>query len=101
MWPRKLLGGLLNVKLETTVIRCDNKSFIKISENHVFHDESKHIEMKYHFIRDMVQMVKLYYVSIEEQIADVMTKPPSMMKFIHFRDKLGMVENVSLAEREC
>ena len=69
----------------------------------MFHDKSKHIEMKYHFIRDMVHkgMVKLQYVSTEEKIADVMTNPLSVMKFRHLWDKLGMAENVSLTEREC
>ena len=59
--------------------------------------------MKYHFIRDMVQkgMVNLQYVSTEQNITDVMIKPLSVTKFRHLRDKLGMVENVSLAEREC
>ena len=42
--------------------------------------------MKYHFIQDMVEkgIVKLQYVSTEEQIVDVMTKPLSMMNFRHF-----------------
>ena len=103
MWLIKLLGGLLSVNLEPIVIRCDNQGCINISENPVFHDKSKHIEMKYHFIRDMVQkgMVKLQYVSTEENIADVMTKPLSMMNFRHLQDNLGMEENVSLTEREC
>jgi hypothetical protein len=38
-----------------TVIHCDNQSCIKLSENPVFHDRSKHIEIRYHFIRDWVQ----------------------------------------------
>ena len=48
-----------------------------MSENPVFHDKSKHIKIKYHYIRDMVQRgaVKLQYVATEEQIADVLTKP--------------------------
>ena len=50
-----ILGGLFDVKLEPTVIKCDNHSCTNLSKNHVFHDKSKHIEMKYHFIRDMVQ----------------------------------------------
>ena len=51
----------------------------------------------------MVQkvMVKLKYVSTEEQIADVMTKPLSLTQFRHFRGNIGVVENASLAEREC
>ena len=52
---------------------------MKLSENPVFHDKSKHIEIKYHYIRDMLQRgaVKLQYVVMEEQIADVLMKPLS------------------------
>jgi hypothetical protein len=59
----------------------------------VFHDESKHIEIRYHFIRDMVQRgaIKLQYVGTDEQVADVLTKSLSPVKFKHFRDKLGVV----------
>ena len=64
-----------------------------MSENPVFHDKSKHIELKYHYIRDMVQRgaVKLLYVVMEEQIADVLMKPLARMKFEYFREKLGVL----------
>jgi hypothetical protein len=77
-----------------TAILCDNQSCIKMTENHVFHDRSKHIEIRYHFIRDMVQRgaLKLQYISTDEQVADVLTKPLSRVKFEHFRDKLGIVQ---------
>jgi hypothetical protein len=55
LWLRKMLVGLFDVQLRPTVIYCDNQSCIKISENLVFHDRSKHIEIRYHFIRDCVQ----------------------------------------------
>ena len=56
---------------------------MKLSENLVFHDKLKHIEIKYHYIRDMVQRgaVKLQYVVTDEQIADVLTKPLARVKF--------------------
>ena len=65
MWLRNLFGGLFDENIEPTMIRCDNQSFINLSKNIVFHDKSKHIEMKYHFIRYMVQkgIVKLQYIA--------------------------------------
>ena len=54
MWLRKLLAGLFDLELEPTLIHCDNQSCVKLLENPVFHDKSKHIEIKYHYIRDMV-----------------------------------------------
>jgi hypothetical protein len=103
IWLHKLLAGLFGQVLEPTVIYCDNQSCIKLSENPVFHDRSKHIEIRYHFIRDRVQkgVVKLQYISTDEQIADILTKPLVKGKFVYFRDKLGVVENTSLAKREC
>jgi hypothetical protein len=55
IWLRKLLFGLFGRELRPTVIHYDNQSCIKLSENPVFHDRSKHIEIRYHFIRDRVQ----------------------------------------------
>ena len=45
--------------------------------------------------------IRLQYTSIEEQIVDVFTKPLTAVKFVYFRDKLGMEENSSLIERVC
>jgi hypothetical protein len=50
VWLKKLVSGLFGGKLETTVVHCDNQSCIKLTENLVFHDRSKHIDMKYHYI---------------------------------------------------
>jgi hypothetical protein len=50
VWLRKLLAGLFDLELEPTLIYCDNQSCVKLSENPDFHDKSKHIEIKYHFI---------------------------------------------------
>ena len=60
----------------------------------MFHDKSKHIEIKYHYIRDMVQRgaVKLQYVATEEQIVDVLTNPLARLKFEYFREKLGVLQ---------
>ena len=45
--------------------------------------------------------IRLQYIPTEEHIADVFTKPLTVVKFVCFRYKLGMAENASLVEREC
>ena len=55
IWLRQLLVSLFGQKVETIAIHCDNQSCIKLSESPVFHDRSKHIDIRDHFIRDCVQ----------------------------------------------
>ena len=103
IWLRKLLVGLFGRELRPTVIYCDNQSCIKLSENPVFHDRSKHIEIRYHFIRDWVQRgaVQLAYVSTDDQVADILTKSLPKGKHERFRDLMGVVGNTFLGKREC
>jgi hypothetical protein len=54
VWLRKLLIDLFDHQMDPTNIHCDAQSCVKLSENPVFHDRSKHIETKYHYIRYMV-----------------------------------------------
>ena len=55
MWLRKLLSGLFECELEPITVHCDNQSGIRLSENPVFHDRIKHIDIWYDFLRDYVQ----------------------------------------------
>ena len=82
VWLQKTLLGLFDAEIDVTDILCDNQSCIKMTENLIFHDKSKHIEIKYNFIQDIVQKgaVKLKYVPTEEQVADVLTKPLRLCK---------------------
>jgi hypothetical protein len=59
----------------------------------VFHDKSKHIEIKYHYIKDTLHMgtVRLQYVATDEQVVDVLTKSLSRTKFEYLRVKLDIV----------
>ena len=81
------------MELDTTMILCDNQICIKMTENPVFHDKSKHIEIRYSYLRDIVQKgaIKLQHVSTNEQVADVLTKPLSRVKFEYLCDKIGVV----------
>ena len=50
VWLRIFLIVLFDLELDVTCIFFHNQSCIKLSNNHVFHDKSKHIEIKYHYI---------------------------------------------------
>jgi hypothetical protein len=98
-----LIAKLTGEMLEPTVVYCDNQSCIKLSENPVFHDHSKHIDIRYHFLRDRVQKgaIALEYIQTDQQVADILTKPLAKGKFKMFRERLGLVENTFLGKREC
>ena len=87
------MSGLFDMELDTTIILYDNQSCMNMTKNLVFHDKLKHIEIWYFYIRDMVQKgaINLQYVSTDEQVIVVLTKPISRVKFEYFCDKLGVV----------
>jgi hypothetical protein len=86
VWLRKLISDLFDQIPESSIIYFDNQSCIKLSEHLVFHERSKHIEIKYYFIRDKIQEgeVKLEYIPTDEQTSDILTKPLSRIKFAYF-----------------
>jgi hypothetical protein len=96
VWLWKLPAGIFDLELEPTLIHCDNQSCVKLTENPVFHDRSKHVKIKYHYIWDMVQRgaVELQYISTNEQITYVLTKPLSRLRYEYFRDNVGVLLNV-------
>eukprot|EP00253_Pinus_taeda_P017760 PITA_17760 len=103
IWMRKTLVELLGQMMDPTVIYCDNQSCIRLSENPVFHDRSKHIDIRYHHLRDCVvkRIMMLLYISTEEQDADILTKALSKGKFEFHRDRIGVAYNPFLVKRKC
>ena len=75
------------------VVYYDNSSAINISKNPVQHSKTKHIEIRYHFIRDLVErkIVCLEYIPIERQNADIFTKPLDRSKFETLHQVIGVI----------
>ncbi|GJZ37062.1 hypothetical protein Tco_0583253 [Tanacetum coccineum] len=71
---------------------CDNKSAIALCCNNVQHSRAKHIDVRYHFIKEQVEngIVELYFVRTEYQLADIFTKPLPRERFNFLIEKLGM-----------
>ena len=81
-----------NTEATNVVLRIDNKSAISLSKNPVFHDRSKHIKTRYHFIRECIEEKKaeVEYVRTEEQLADILTKALARVRFQELHDKIGV-----------
>ncbi|GJS20280.1 hypothetical protein Tco_0448912 [Tanacetum coccineum] len=71
---------------------CDNKSAIALCCNNVQHSRSKHIDIRYHFIKEQVEnkVVELYFVRTEYQLADIFTKALGRERLDFLINKLGM-----------
>ena len=71
---------------------CDNISAINISKNPVQHSKTKHIEIRHHFIRDLVEdkKIKLEYIHTEKQLADIFAKALDASRFENLRSSLGL-----------
>jgi hypothetical protein len=94
IWLARLLGELLNKRTAPFVLYIDNKSTISLCKNPVLHDQSKHIDLKYHFIRDRVEKgeVAVEFMRTEDQRADILTKSLGRVRFQELRDKVGIVD---------
>ena len=92
LWMKKLLGDY-GLSHETMVVYCDNSSAIDISKNLVQHSKTKHIEIKYHFIWDLVErkVVALEYIPTKRQNANIFTKPLDRSTFESFRQVIGVI----------
>ena len=89
---KKLLSDY-GISQDTMVVYCDNSSTIDISKNLVQQSKTKHIEIKYHFIRDLVEgkIVALEYIPIERQNANIFTKPLDRSKFKTLRQVIVVI----------
>ena len=78
---------------DLVVILCDKTNAINISNNIVMHTKTKHIIIKYHFLRELVQdkEARLEYVNTKEHIADIFTKPLPKDAFVFLRGKIGVI----------
>ena len=78
---------------EPITILCDSTSTISISKNLVMHSKTRHIPIKYHFIREHVleKIVKLGHIGTKDQVADIFTKPLPKETFEYLRQKLGVI----------
>ncbi|CAL2243024.1 unnamed protein product [Prunus armeniaca] len=93
VWLRRILEELHCIQKKPTLIYCDNSSTIKLSKNPVLHGRSKHIDVRFHFLRDLTKagVVDLVHCQSQDQIADILTKPLKLEAFEKLRGLLGVL----------
>ncbi|GKC34419.1 hypothetical protein Tco_1046803, partial [Tanacetum coccineum] len=91
IWLRGLLEEL-GVEINTMAVNCDNQGVIHLSWNHVFHERTKHINVRYHFIREVLEAktVKVLKVGTEHNVADALTKVVPGLKLQHCLELLNV-----------
>ena len=98
VWLKHLLKGMKEEITKPVILYCDNTSAINISKNPIMHTKTKHIVIKYHYVRELVEdkQVNMEYIHSKEHIADIFTKALPKDAYEYLRGKLG-VEPLSQA----
>jgi hypothetical protein len=93
IWLRRLCCDFNCKQNDATTINVDNQSCMKLVENEKFSNRSKHIDIKYHFVRDLYQegVVSLKYCSTESNTADILTKPLSAARINKLREQANLI----------
>ena len=93
LWLRQLIFQLFGIDLTSTTLFCDNQSAIALTKEHQYHARTKHIDVRFHFIRWIVEegKLRLIYCPTENMVADVLTKALTSTKVKFFAQELGLV----------
>ena len=91
LWLKGLIEDM-GVSGWIPMVHCDNQSAVHLIKNPTFHERSKHIDIKFHFMRDVVNrgVIKVAKVSTEDNLADVLTKALPIAKFKHCLNLVGL-----------
>jgi hypothetical protein len=94
LWLVRLLGDLLGRDIGAVELRVDNKSALDLTRNPIFHERSKHIRVRYHFIRGCLEEgnFKACYINTKDQLSDLLTKPLGRIKFLELCSRIGMIQ---------
>ncbi|KAK2996036.1 hypothetical protein RJ640_002196 [Escallonia rubra] len=92
IWLRRIFHDFGQTQERKTELFCDNKSAIAMAKNPVFHSRTRHIALKYHFIREAIEdgEIELEFCRSKEQVADIFTKALPRERFEELRQALGV-----------
>jgi hypothetical protein len=92
LWIRSLLSQLFPGKLDPTTLFSDNQSAVALAKDHQYHARTKHIDIRFHFIRYVIEngSIRLIYCPTDDMVADTLTKALLSAKVKHFASQLGL-----------
>ena len=92
LWLRSLLSQVFPGKLDATTLFSDNQSAIALTKDHQYHAHTKHINVRFHFIRYVIEngSIQLIYCPTDHMVADTLTKALPSAKVKHFASQLGL-----------
>ena len=92
LWLRSFISEIRNESARAITINSDNQGAIALSKDNKFHSRTKHIDVRYHFIREAVEdgKVSVVYIPTDDNPADIFTKPLAKTKFRRFVELLGL-----------
>ena len=92
IWLRTLLNAIDIPQTIPSPLKCDNNAAITLSSDPSFHNRVKHIDIKYHYIRECVdaKALDVVYVNTKDNIADAFTKPLDPKPFSRMRSLMGL-----------
>jgi hypothetical protein len=80
------------VTYKSVPLMCDSSSAICLAHNPVFHERAKHIKVRHHFLRDLVEKgeIEMKFIDTERQLADIFSKPLDSCRFASLWGELGV-----------
>ena len=92
LWLRSLLSEVFRGFKDATTLFSDNQSAITLTRDHQYHTRTKHIDVRYHWIRWVIEQgsLRLVYCPTDDMVADVLTKALPSVKVKHFAAGLGL-----------
>jgi hypothetical protein len=97
LWIRQILWDF-GYNLSKVLLLCDNESAIRLTNNPIEHNHTKHIDIRHNFLRDHQQKgdINVCHISIDHQLADIFTKPLYEKKFCRLRSELNVLDSRNL-----
>ena len=94
IWLKNFLDEVNIVQGATIEIHCDNQGAIALAKDNKFHSRTKHIDLRYHFVREAVEEERIVvgYIPSEDNVVDIFTKALPRPKFVQFMGRLGLGE---------